>query len=131
MPLNLPNDIYASWRGITKADEAAQQKGLSSDESSALVLPMGDDWMPYATHFLFAEAVDSMSRIAIIPAAKMRSRLEQALQIARSEFQTFHRERLEQMERILKTYRNFVSFCEKKERETGEPVLIIASSPDC
>jgi hypothetical protein len=33
----------------------------------------------------------------------------------------------DEIERVLKSYRDFVALCARKEAETGEPCLIIAS----
>ena len=63
-----------------------------------------------------------------IDAATLQKRLPDTLHVAET------RERVvydvtdaEEIERVLKSYRDFVALCVRKEDETGQPFLIIAS----
>jgi|SRR5579859_223911 len=64
-----------------------------------------------------------------IPARTLRSRLEHAIELAlerQSDIYGFIDEP-SQVEPVLKSFRDFVSLCEAKELQTGEPVTIVVS----
>jgi hypothetical protein len=65
---------------------------------------------------------------AAIPAATLRERLPETLEVAeRRERELYGETDAEEINRVLKSYRDFVELCASKEDETGEPCLIIAS----
>jgi hypothetical protein len=60
-----------------------------------------------------------------IPAAVLRSRLNVAIELAKQTMiEAGDSER--QIEHAIRGYTAFVEFCEQKEKETGEPVTVIA-----
>ncbi len=63
-----------------------------------------------------------------IHAATLRDRLPATLIVAEAREREIYRatDRAE-IDRVLKSYRDFVELCERKEVETGEPCLIVAS----
>lgn len=63
-----------------------------------------------------------------IHAATLRDRLPATLIVAEAREREIYRatDRAE-IDRVLKSYRDFVELCERKEAETGEPCLIVAS----
>ena len=65
---------------------------------------------------------------AFIPAVVLRNRLPETLRLAeRREREIYEVTDPEEIEAVLKSYRDFVALCERKESETGKPCLIIAS----
>jgi hypothetical protein len=63
-----------------------------------------------------------------IHAATLASRLPGVLAIAEArERKIYQVTDPDEIERVLKSYRDFVALCARKEAETGEPCLIIAS----
>jgi hypothetical protein len=63
-----------------------------------------------------------------IHAARLADRLPAVLVVAEArERQVYGVTDAEEIERVLKSYRDFVALCERKEAETGEPCLIIVS----
>lgn len=82
---------------------------------------------PYATRFLFAEAFDSENGMAQISAAQLRRNLDRALELVEERARKIYNATDEEVEADKKSFRDFVALCERKERETGEPVRIVAS----
>ena len=69
-----------------------------------------------------------MNGRAVIPAAVLRNRLAETLRLAeRREREIYEVTDPDEIEVVLKSYRDFVDLCERKEFETGKPCLIIAS----
>jgi hypothetical protein len=119
-------DIYATWNGMTAADHAAQITGFSVVHGHVGYLREPYHGEPYATTTLVAEAFDHGG--AAIPAATLQARLPEVLAAAEArEREVYDVTDAEAIERVLKSYRDFVALCARKERETGEPCLIIAS----
>jgi len=57
-----------------------------------------------------------------------RDRLPQVLRLAeKREREIYELTEAHEIEVVLKSFRDFVSFCEQRESETGKPCLIIAS----
>ena len=84
------------------------------------------DGEPYATMALVPEAFD-MHRAAIY-AEKLQARLPAALEIAEQrEREIYGSTDNAEINRILQSYADFVELCARKEAETGEPCLIVAS----
>lgn len=62
-----------------------------------------------------------------LPAATLRERLPKTLELAAERERTLYQSSEEEIAGVQQSYRDFVALCERKEAETGEPVLIIAS----
>jgi hypothetical protein len=119
-------DIYAHWDRMSMAEQAAQITGFSVEHGHVGYLREAYHGEPYATKVLVPEAF-TYGRTRI-DAATLQKRLPVALQAAEE------RERVlygatdaEEIERVLKSYRDFVALCARKEQETGIPCLIIVS----
>ena len=66
--------------------------------------------------------------VEILLAATLADRLPAVLVVAEARERTIYEATDPvEIERVLKSYRDFVALCERKEAETGEPCLIIAS----
>jgi len=122
-------DIYAKWKGQTPIEEGAQVFAwLSPTNGNVGYLREAYHGEPYATKFLCAEAFESRDREASIPAAVLRERLPQTLALAEERERTIYRVTdPAEIEAIKRSYRDFVALCERKEKETGEPVVIVAN----
>ncbi|SRR5258706_15445150 len=118
-------DIYAEWQEQTDSEQKAQASEWLSPESGKVgYLREAYHGEPYATHFLCAEVFRSDDGRAYIPAATLRERLEKTLELAEERERTLYQSTAEQIELVKQSYRDFVALCERKEQETGEPVLI-------
>ena len=81
---------------------------------------------PYATKRLVPEAF--MFGRAPITAAVLQKRLPDVLHVAETrEREVYGVTDAEDIDRVLKSYRDFVALCAQKEFETGHSCLIIAS----
>lgn len=119
-------DIYAEWDGMTEADEREQFRSCFSVERGHVgYLREAYHGEPYATKVLMPEAFETGR--ATIPAATLRERLPETLEVAeRREREIYGETDAKQINRVLKSYRDFVELCASKEDETGKPCLIIA-----
>ena len=116
-------DIYAKWDGMTEAEENAQVIGFSGQVGYLREAYHGE---PYATKVLVPEAFEE-SRVPI-HAATLRDRLPATLIVAEQrEREIYGVTDEDEIELVLKSYSDFVELCARKEEETGEPCLIIAS----
>jgi len=121
-------DIYAKWRGQTGSERTAQEsEWLSTGAGETGYLREAYHGEPYATRFLFAEAFDSETGTAQIPAATLRERLKKTLELVEERARKIYEATDEEIEEDKQSFRDFVAICEQKEKETGEPVLIVAS----
>ena len=119
-------DIYAKWDGMTEAEEAAQITGFSIVHGHVGYLREPYHGEPNATKQLVPEAF--MYRRAPIAAATLLQRLPDVLHVAETrEREVYGVTDHEAIERVLKSYRDFVALCALKESETGHPCVIIAS----
>jgi hypothetical protein len=120
-------DIYAKWDGMTEAEEDEQYRALLSAEYGHLgYLREAYHGEPYATKVLVPEAFEE-HRVPIY-AATLASRLPAVLVVAEQREREIYGETDKaEIDRVLKSYREFVALCARKEAETGEPCLIIAS----
>ena len=75
-------DIYAAWRGMKRADKAAQITGFSVHHGHVGYLREAYHGEPYATRVLVPEAFERADWVEI-PARLLRERLPQVLDIAR------------------------------------------------
>jgi hypothetical protein len=121
-------DIYARWRGQTEEESAAQITGFDVTKGGVGYLREAYHGEPYATRYLVSEAFDSPDGIARIPAAVLRERLPRTLELAmKREVLVYDAETVSHDDPPVRSFVEFVELCERKERETGEPVEIIAS----
>jgi hypothetical protein len=120
-------DIYAKWDGMTEAEEIAQHNALlSADKGHVGYLREAYHGEPYATKVLVPEAFQELR--AVIYAATLKDRLAATLIVAEQRERTIYGETDQaEIEAVLQSYRDFVALCARKEAETGEPCLIIAS----
>ena len=119
-------DIYAKWSGMTAEEDAAQITGFSVEHGHVGYLREAYHGEPYATKVLVEEAF--LHGGAHIGASLLQNRLSEVLQIAETrEREVYSVTDAKEIERVLKSYRDFVALCARKEAETGEPCLIIAS----
>jgi hypothetical protein len=119
-------DIYAEWDGMTDADHTAQITCCSVEDGHAGYLHEAYHGEPYATKVLVPEAFEEL-RVPI-HAATLRDRLPAVLIVAEArERKIYGTTDPAKIERVLKSFRDFVELCARKEEETGAPCLIIAS----
>jgi hypothetical protein len=112
---------------MTPQEDASQITGFSVEHGYVGYLREAYHGEPYATKVLVPEAF-TYGRTRI-DAATLQKRLPAALQAAeKRERELYGATDAEEIERVLKSYRDFVALCVRKERETGVPCLIIA---DC
>ena len=119
-------DIYAKWDRMSMQDEAAQLKVWASAEAGQLgYLREAYHGEPYATEVLVEEAF--ISGRAHISASLLQARLPEVLELTeRREREIYGVTDADEIERVQKSYRDFVELCARKEEETGKPCLIIA-----
>ena len=119
-------DIYAQWRNQTKEAKAKQTEAwLTTGAGGTGYLREAYHGEPYATKHLCAEAFEMGE--ARISAAVLRERLPHTLDLAEERDRKLYEATDEEIEDTKQSYREFVALCEEKEKETGEPVLFIAS----
>lgn len=120
-------DIYAHWKGQTRKEEKAQITGFSVLHGHVGYLREAYHGEPYATKFLCREAFSAPNCAANIPAKILRQRLPEALRLTQERYETIYKEDEAFIEEVKKSFTDFVELIERKERETGEHVTIIAS----
>jgi hypothetical protein len=121
-------DIYAKWDRMTMQDEAEQARGiLSAEHGHVGYLREAYHGEPYATHVPLVPEAFTYGR-AHIDAATLQDRLSETLHVAEKRERSVYGETDDdEIERVLKSYRDFVELCARKEEETGVPCLVIAS----
>jgi hypothetical protein len=121
-------DIYAHWRGQTKQEKEEQICGFDATAGKIGYLREAYHGEPYATRYLLREAFESKDATARIPAAVLRERLPRTLELAMErEVLVYGAKTVSHDDPVVHSYIDFVELCEQKERETGQPVEIIAS----
>src|SRR5262245_27074232 len=121
MPLNFMGiDIYAVWNGQTEEERERQlQVWLSGHNGKLGYLREAYHGEPYATKFLFREAFASKDGEARIPAATLRDRLPEALQLVEQRERQVYKVTDERQIGVVKqSFEDFVALCETKERES-------------
>ena len=120
-------DIYAEWDGMSEAESKARDAEWASAAAGHLgYLREAYHGEPYATKVLVPEAF-AESRVHIY-ADTLRDRLPATLVVAEEREREIYGVTDEaEINRVLKSYSDFVELCAQKEAETGEPCLIIAS----
>jgi hypothetical protein len=120
-------NIYAEWDEMSAAEKDAQiAAGFSVEDGDVGYLREAYHGEPYATMALVPEAfTQDHTRI---PAATLQKRLPEVLRLAEiREREIYEETDPAKIERVLKSFRDFVALCTQKELETGKPCLIIAS----
>lgn len=122
-------DIYAKWKGQTAKEEEAQITGFSVVDGHIGYLREAYHGEPYATKYLVAEAFESSTGEAAIPAKILHERLPETIRLAKKRERTVYgrKGKIPDDDPTIKSFIGFVKLCEEKEKETGEPVTIIAS----
>lgn len=123
-------DIYAHWRGQSVAEHQAQITGFSIRHGHVGYLREAYHGAPYATKVFVPEAFDASGQAVPVPAATLRARLPDTLQTAIERERDIYGNPHDSNETlaVLKSFRDFVELCERKERESGEPCTIVASA---
>ena len=121
-------DIYAKWDGQGDDERQAQKEAWLSTEAGHIgYLREAYHGEPYATRHLVPEAFVKRDG-ALITAAMLRERLPETLRLAEQrERQVYGATTQEDIEPVLKSFREFVEHCEEVEKTTGKPVRIFAS----
>ena len=120
-------DIYARWKNQTPKQVQAQFTGFSAVHGHVGYLREAYRGDPYATHYLFQEVFAKKGE-AKIPAEVLRERLARTLELVEIREKRLYKEvRKKQLDRIKKSFIDFVKLCEQKEKETKEPCTIVAS----
>ena len=121
-------DIYARWDFQTDEERTAQTSvWLSGESGNVGYLREAYHGEPYATRFLCAEAFDAEDAEARIPAATLRARLPETLELVEERARSLYNATDEEVRRQQQTFQDFVALCERKENETGNAVHIVAS----
>ena len=119
-------DIYAKWDRMTPEEDASQITGFSVEHGYVGYLREAYHGEPYATKVLVPEAF-KYGRTRI-DADTLQKRLADTLHVAETrEREVYGVTDAEDIDRVLKSYRDFVALCARKEKENGVPCLIIAS----
>jgi hypothetical protein len=120
-------DIYTRWKGQTDEETQAQMTGFSVVHGHVGYLREAYHGEPYATKYLLREAFEHPDRCRI-PASVLRSRLPHTLALVEERQRKVYDETdAKTIAEVKQSFVNFVELCEAKERETGAPVLVIAS----
>jgi hypothetical protein len=120
-------DIYAHWKGQTRKEKEAQYTGFSVVHGHTGYLREAYHGEPYATRYLCQEAFESATGEAQIPAKLLRKRLKEAHRLTQERHETIYHEEQAFIDQVKKSFTDFVELAERKEKETGSPVTIIAS----
>jgi hypothetical protein len=121
-------DVYMRWKGQTEEEKKAQITGFSVAHGHVGYLREAYHGSPYATRVLAPEAFESDDNEAQIPAHNLRERLPEVINTAmQRERQVYNNMEVTKSDPVIKAYTDFVELAEKKEQETGEPVVVVAS----
>lgn len=120
-------DIYTRFNGMTKEEEKKQYTGFDVFAGDVGYLREAYHGKPYATKFLVREAFRSDNGQAKIPAKVLRRRLPKTLRLVEERERVLYGGNDESVRKLQASFLWFVEFCEKKEKETGKPVTILAS----
>jgi len=120
-------DIHAHWLGQTASEKRKQRSmWLSAEAGATGYLREAYHGAPYATMHLCAEAFHARHAV-VISAAVLRERLAKALEMVEERYHSVYHATPDVIRRAQQSFRDFVALCEAKERETGDPVSIVAS----
>src|SRR5205085_7282162 len=117
------------WKGQNDDEEHEQAEAwLDGHKGRIGYLREAYHGEPYATRFLCREAFEGSDGRTAIPAAVLRERLPETLQLAEQrEREVYHETDETAIASIQSSFVAFVELCERKEKDTGKPVEIIAS----
>lgn len=119
-------DIYARWNDQTQSQKKKQITGFSVTHGDVGYLREAYRGEPYATRYLCSEAFDQDE--AKIPAKVLRERLPHTLELVEQrERMVYKQTSKKEIDKIKKSFVEFVKLCERKEKQTGEPCTILAS----
>lgn len=117
-------DIYARWHGQTDGERDAQHEAWMNVDAGALgYLREAYHGAPYATGYLFAEAFQDGDG-ATIPLSVLRERLPKALELVEERERKLYQSDEKDIAERKQSFIDFIELCERKERETGKPVVI-------
>lgn len=120
-------DIYALWKGQTQSQKKKQITGFSVTHGDVGYLREAYRGEPYATLHLCREAFGWKNEVKI-PAKTLRERLPKALEMVEERERTVYKQtNKKEIDKIKKSFVEFVKLCERKEKQTGEPCTILAS----
>lgn len=119
-------NIHAVWKNQSKMELYAQRAHRRYTDLGKLgCLYEEFDGETSATRYLFSEAFESkLAGCAEIPAARLQERLPDALELVEENEILVNCSLYQWIEAVQKSYCDFVELCERKEKATGEPVLI-------
>lgn len=120
-------DIYVKWDGQTEAEKKAQLTGFSIDAGQHGYLREAYHGGPYSTRVLVPEAFEAVEAgddDAMIPAATLRLRLEEAVETAVARQQNIYGEVATEAHPMVRSLRAFVELVERLEREGKRPHII-------
>jgi hypothetical protein len=120
-------DIYMKWKGMTKEEKEAQYTGFSVKHGHVGYLREAYHGAPYATKVLCPESFAADTCEAQIAASVLRARLPLVKTAAIERESVVYKSFGDEADEVVKSYEDFVALAEKKEKETGEPVTIVAS----
>jgi hypothetical protein len=115
-------EIFATWKGFTTEDAQAQRTSAFDMTAGHTGYLFEEYEEPrYATKFLCAEAIEKSG--ARIEASVLRERLPHALTLMEKTARVLNGDE-RYIEATKQSLRGFVALCERKEKETGEPVFV-------
>lgn len=120
-------DIYAKWKGQTKAQKDKQYTGFSLVSGHVGYLREAYHGEPYATHVMFPECFKSDDGEARISYSILRSRLPKTLQAVEERCKSIYKTNDQDITRFKQSYIDFVNLCETMEIKKKEPCTIYAS----
>ncbi|MFA6973142.1 MAG: hypothetical protein WC238_00185 [Parcubacteria group bacterium] len=119
-------DIYAHWKNQTPKQKQEQMTGFSTAHGHVGYLREAYHGNPYATHYMFQEVFAKKGE-AKIPAKILRERLPRTLELVEERERRIYKQmRSKQIDRIKKSFVDFVKLCEQKEKQTKESCTIVA-----
>lgn len=124
-------DIYMRWDGQTEDEKEAQFTGYSTIHGHVGYLREAYHGGPYATRGLVPEAFEDETGDGVrIPASTLRQRLPEVVEVVMARMSIVYNETIEGdplQHPVIKSYIDFVQLAERKEKETGQAVVIFAS----
>ncbi len=121
-------DIYTRWEGQTEEEKRAQICGFDITVGGVGYLREAYHGEPYATRYLVREAFEGPTATAQIRASVLRERLPRTIELAlEREREVYGNRKVTRDDPCIRSFIEFVELVEKKERETGKLVNIVAS----
>lgn len=120
-------DIYMRWAGQTEVQKQKQYTGMSVTSGHVGYLREAYHGEPYATRFLVREAFDAPDGEAKIRACVLRERLPETIRLAKERSKIVYKIAIKDDDPVCEAFSDFVTLAERIEKETGEPVTVVAS----